>query len=501
MLLSLFILCQANSVYLTLGICGLFSLLFILYLPFNKKFKTATLPTVFVSVVAVCFILTAYDYFVYNPYVKISSKDRTETVTITDFPYASGDKYYCLGKFTSEENGKTYKVRLSLNSASKYDFDYEEKINALEPGDKLTFKGYYYLIGGDNKAISQNFKSRGLFLGAYPKGKLSVEKANSRSLGYYLKREKVRTINLLLSSFDRNTASIGIGVLLGDKSVLDSDTFLTIRNSGISHILAVSGLHLTVWIMFILNILESLGLNKRRWAIFLLGFDLLIMFFASFSGSVVRAGIMMGVYLLSVILKEQADSLNSLGLSAVILLTVNPFAALNISYLLSFVACFSIISAALPIISKGEAYIKTRWKSPYAIKILSSLFSSVVISVVVAIYTFPVISYYFGTLSVFSVLTNLLIMPISTLLILSFGLYVMFWFVPVLSRVLSACAELCTKYLLWASNLTGSSDISVVSVKTESVSLLLFLSVVLFILPYAYKKFKKKKDNLKRLKS
>lgn len=485
MLFVLFILCQAENIFLAMGVCGLFSVLLLVCLKLKKQLRTLLLPTVFLSVAVSCFVFIADDCFVAGPYSELNGKTGVCTFTLTEYPSYNDGRYYCMSKY-KDERGKTYKVRLSMPSVSDTDYSYEEKILSAEPGDELSFVAKIYTVGGENKDIRDIFRSKGIYLGAFPLSETQLEKNERVGVKYYLKREKKRTENLLLSHFDISTASIGKSLLTGEKNLIDNGSYETVKRAGVSHLFAVSGLHLSVWIMLVMRIIENTGLNRRRWAILLLMFDFLVMFFASFSGSVVRAGIMMAAYLSGIIVNKNSDSLNSLGFSATVILLLNPYSAVNVSFLLSFIACFSIITVAIPIIEKAESRSeKYLYKKP-CIKLLTLLLSAAVISITVTVYTLPVMIYYFGTVSTVSVITNMLLLPVSTPVIVSFGLYVMLWFVPVISDAFRAASYFLTKYLLFCVNLTGTDELSLIRIGTGSVVLCFFLSVLLLSAPFLY---------------
>lgn len=491
MLLTLFLLCQAENLCLTVCVCGLFSVLFIIYLFYKNKFRTLLFPTVILSAAVSCFLFVSFEYFVSAPYVSVGGTAERSTFTLTEYPSYDDGRYYCMAKYT-DMGGKNCRVRLSLPSVSEYDYGYENKILSAQPGDELIFDSYIYSPGGENKSIRQSFKSRGIYLCAYPTSEIELKRNERVSPFDYLKREKKRTVNLLLSCFDLETASVGTSLLMGDKNLLNNGTYEAVRNSGAAHLLAVSGLHLSVWIMFIMRIIENTGLPKRKWAVLLLIFDFLVMFFASFSGSVVRAGIMMAVYLSGFIVKKDSDSLNSLGLSAVMILLYNPYSAVNVSFLLSFIACYSIITVAAVILSlferRTEGYL---YKMPF-LRPISLVLSVAVISITVSVYTLFVMLYYFGSVSVVSVITNILLIPVSVPIIIFFGLYIMLWFVPLLSDFLRGAAFACSKYLLFCVGLADTEK-SVVYLQTKSLTAFLIFTVMLIALPFICEYCRKKK--------
>lgn len=118
------------------------------------------------------------------------------------------------------------------------------------------------------------------------------------------------------------------------------------RDSGISHLLAVSGTHIVILTGFVMLLLRRL--KGKIWIKNLIaaGFVFFFMALTGFTPSVVRAGIMMLVVLFGGILRRQSDPLNSLGLSALLLTVPNPYAAAGIGLLMSFSATLGIILLA-----------------------------------------------------------------------------------------------------------------------------------------------------------
>ena len=113
---------------------------------------------------------------------------------------------------------------------------------------------------------------------------------------------------------------------------------------------AVSGFHLSLWTAMIFTFTEHLRGRMRLFGN--LGALLFVIFFMALTGftpSVMRAGAMMLIFILSKIINQQADSLNSLCLALTVLLLTNPFLASSISLQLSFFATLGIISFASPL--------------------------------------------------------------------------------------------------------------------------------------------------------
>jgi competence protein ComEC len=136
-------------------------------------------------------------------------------------------------------------------------------------------------------------------------------------------------------------AALMIGLLLGDRGLIDEETMEDFRTAGIMHILAVSGLHAGIILLIVFMPLERLRYPLRA-GIALLG----LWFFAAMTGlapPVVRAALMSSLFLGGVVLQRRSDAVNALAAAALIILLADPTALLGLSFQLSFTAVLGIL--------------------------------------------------------------------------------------------------------------------------------------------------------------
>ncbi len=157
-------------------------------------------------------------------------------------------------------------------------------------------------------------------------------------------RERVEEV--VYAGMDEISASVTMGVLLGETSGIEKGLIDNIRAGGIAHIFAVSGLHVGALFAFFLLILTKTKLkNLPELAKFLFMATLLIFYagICGFSSSVLRATVLCLVGYGWKLLGLQADSLQSLGISAVLIVLFSPTALFEIGFQLSFLACLGIL--------------------------------------------------------------------------------------------------------------------------------------------------------------
>lgn len=198
-------------------------------------------------------------------------------------------------------------------------------------------------------------------------------------------------------------ASVLEAMLLGDKQNLDTSVKEIYRKSGISHILAISGLHISIISALLWLILDTLKLNKRVSSTIILTVLIVYCIFTGNSVSTTRAVIMIGIILFGNIIYYQSDVYTSIATAAFVLLIYQPLYLYDVGFQLSFGAVISIIVLS-PVLER-------LYFIPKAIRLylISTLAAS--------LGTYPIIAYHFNTISVIGIVVNLLVLPLVSILV------------------------------------------------------------------------------------
>lgn len=229
------------------------------------------------------------------------------------------------------------------------------------------------------------------------------------------------------------------GVLFGDKSSLDSAVYEDFRMSGVAHMLAVSGLHLSILCACLLELWKLLRIPGRAACLVNAAFILCFMGVTGFTPSVTRAGIMLLCWYGGQLVKRESDSYNSLGLAVLLLLVFQPYSARDIGLQLSFAACMGILYLHPRLMSKWKG--KGKW-STAAVSCLS-------VSLCATVFTMPFTLAAFGGFSLIAPVTNLaLSLPVTILLS---GL-LLFAALPFFSSFLAAGLTLLVRGMVWVAN-------------------------------------------------
>lgn len=230
---------------------------------------------------------------------------------------------------------------------------------------------------------------------------------------------------------DRQTLAVVSAVTLGDKSALSEDTKNAYSVAGASHVLALSGLHLSM----ICSFLYLFAFRFRRTMLFS---GLLVVcvwgfvFIVGMSPSVMRAATMLTVCMFCERLNRSSSSLNILASAALVLLIMSPLSLYDVGFQLSFMAMLSIFMFYRPFYSVfprwAKAFCLTRW-----------LVGITVVSVSAQLGVAPLIAYYFGQLPCYFFLTNIIVIPLVMLVVGGSLLFFLLSFSSLLQGFVAHC--------------------------------------------------------------
>ncbi|MEG0509026.1 MAG: DNA internalization-related competence protein ComEC/Rec2 [Eubacterium sp.] len=216
------------------------------------------------------------------------------------------------------------------------------------------------------------------------------------------------------------------GLLFGSKDVTREvkDNF---RNAGVSHILAVSGLHVGYVYALVLFVLGFFKVKKKSQIFFLVPFLLFYVALTGFSPTVIRAAVMLSVLVLGQGIEEEYDGVNGLCLATLCILMIKPIQLFMAGFQLSFCAVLGILLFYKPLMRLYEKNIRKP----------GMIISSLCITICSTIGTLPASLYHFHTINFISLASNLLIVPLAgVLLVMSFVGIPIITFFPIMGNIL-----------------------------------------------------------------
>ena len=231
-----------------------------------------------------------------------------------------------------------------------------------------------------------------------------------RSRNYFLSQRARLLDRLSENGVDGNVYAVVAAMTLGDKSQLTKELRETYTVTGAAHVLALSGLHLSI-----IYTLLSLFFCRQRWQIVsqvLIVISIwLFVFLVGMSSSVVRSAVMLTVYALLSLGDRNRMSVNTLAFTAIIMLMVHPLSLFDIGFQLSFLAVLSIL-IWYPVF---EGVIPQSFLMSH--RLVRWFWSLLAVSCAAQLGTAPLIAYYFGRFSSLFLITNLVVLPFAPLII------------------------------------------------------------------------------------
>ena len=290
----------------------------------------------------------------------------------------------------------------------KYMLDVDFKSEKMSGKARLDASGYEIFSVGDKATVlidvkameiaDENYKLNDYYFTRKEKysGSL-IDVYNYENGGLNLFESIKDSLKNNLEVLDENQG-IAYALLTGDKYLVTDEQYAEYKVSGLAHVLAVSGLHVSMIAGGLMLILKKLKVNRFVRLGTIGGTLFLYAVFCEFSPSVTRAFIMTLVLLIADCSGDEKDFLSSITFSAVIILLISPFNLFNVSFLLSY-------SAVL-----GIAMLYPQFKKLFK-KLPKYLREFISVSLAVNVFAFPVMAYYFGRVSLVFLLANILVLP------------------------------------------------------------------------------------------
>ncbi len=337
----------------------------------------------------------------YKPSLVLADTTQMTTATVLSRTDTDADTaHYRLETYTIGVEERTLRVLLFASN----------KLQA-EVGDELTIPLYFFLPSHDVFDGISYYKTEDIYLLAYGDEDEAVVTPNpSPMILHQLQCLNTQLSDLFATYLPSSEAAVVQSMLLGDRTGLTDLQQHSYRLSGTSHLFSISGLHLSVIAGAILLLLRPFG--RRIGGIVCLPVLLFFILFSGMSDATIRSGIMVTLLFLGVFFHQRVDGLNSLGLAATLLLLVDPYAILDLGFLASFGATFGIVFLY-------PTWIATcaKWKI-WQIAGARWAVSGILVSVAATLPLLPLYVTTFGFLNLFSPISNLILLPIATMVLL-----------------------------------------------------------------------------------
>lgn len=361
-------------------------------------------------------------------------------ININFFPYQS--------KYSKEETkfeGTITKLKIK-----------ENKLTIYIKGKENIIINYYqedFLILHKNLNIGDTI---------YIKGTLSTPKANTipnnfnykkylynNKIYYLVNAQKITKIknnvsiinhikNKLNNYIDSNIKKSSPYIktfILGQKDFLEEEVLSSYQNNGLTHLLSISGLHLSLLIGTIFLILKKITHRIVTSYIICIVMTLIYMLFLNFTPSILRSGIMYILLSINKIYNLKIKTIDLMYLNLIIILVINPFYLVNLGFQLSYLVSYFLILIS------------------YKIKNIHNYFLKLLItSIISTLASFPILIYNFYEINIISIIINLIFIPIISYVVLPLSFICLI--VPHLDIILATITTFLEKISLIFSTIT-----------------------------------------------
>ena len=398
-----------------------------------------------------------------------------------------------------------------LNNMPKFGDEIEVVGKIEKPSEARNYKGFDYKAYLKSKKIYGTMETKKIDI-------LNRNKSNYLDKCLNSVQNSIKeNMNKILKE---DESALAVGILIGARSDISEEVENNFKMSSLTHMLAVSGSHITYIVSAFTLILGKI--NKKATKVFTISFLIFFMALTGFTASVIRATIMGIIILLASLLFRKSDTVNNLCIAAFIILIFNPYTITDLGFLLSFAGTIGIISLGNTItdtinkliykVSKGKINVhekaevkqencssimneviknrvvnsskKTNEDNKIIVKILKYIINSISITLSANIIIMPIMAYSFSTVSFTFWISNILAGPIMEVVtILGFVVY----FISLISIQIAQVLGILLNFLL--SSLSKIAEISssipgaLIYVKTPYIyECLIYYLVVVIIL-------------------
>jgi len=355
-----------------------------------------------IIVILICLIISiGYVSILENKYSKISDMPIKEMVTIISDIQEKEYKKVCTAKIVRNNKKILINIKMSQDIPSiKYGDSLYIEGEFKQPEEARNYKGYNY---------KQYLKTKKI-IGTVELEKAKILKSSNGSFIHNIQKYIKDTINGTLTDEEGNLL---LAILLGDKDKLSEDIQERFKTSNLSHMLAVSGAHVSYIILGLTYVLQNSIIGKKNEKIVCIIFLLFFMAITNFTPSVTRACIMAVLTLFSGIIYRKSDVYTNISVAALITLIFNPYNLLDLGFQLSYGGTIGII-----------IFIKRIQEKKSNSKVINYIKQMALVSIYANIIIIPIMMYHFNTVSFTFIISNIMASPILGIIVITRFLFI-----------------------------------------------------------------------------
>lgn len=284
------------------------------------------------------------------------------------------------------------------------------------------------------------------------------------------------------SVFIGDTGALAKGLILGGSQGFSHSFVESLRNSGTTHLVAVSGYNVSIITIILFQIIRQ-ALSRRAAVITTISVLLIFCLLTGATASVLRASLMGFLYILSKTIGRRGAAANSLFVAAFLMVLINPFSIWDVGFELSFAATLGLVVLEGPL-----RIIFSRF-----INVPEGILTSVSSTLAAQLFTLPILLFSFGQVSLLAPVANVLILPFVPLTMLMVAItYIALKTIPVLGVFVAGLSQVLLDYIIAVIKFFGGFSFSALTIEGLNWIWLVLLILIVYLLAAALKKFSKR---------
>ena len=409
------------GLYLKINIALFMCILFLLTTIFSlKKYKNYKK---YFKVVIICLVMLMYSLIrvqymerKHDDLYKFIYKDVNNEVTFDGviLEVKNETRYYKnyivkVKKIDGNNKYKSTNILLRVKKGKqqnilKYGDLISGKILLEKPTTRRNYKGYDY---------SQFLKSKKIYIIGTTNDICVINKKSAFVGNMWISELRITLKNNLKSILPKESANIAIAFLIGDTSLISKEEKKDFSKANLSHVLAISGMHVGNIILAMNFIFKRFDKRKGKYI-----FICTLILFSQLTGgsaSVIRAVIMSSIMIVSKLVYRKSDVLNNISIAAFIILNLNPYIIFDLGFQLSFLGTLGIvlfeskIALIFKIILNRINYV---CKHKILKKLINKTYTLITVSIAANIMILPVLAYTYNSVSLVFLISNVLVAPV-----------------------------------------------------------------------------------------
>ena len=421
-------------------------------------------------------------------------------------------KIICIVESNMEEKEyyNRYKVKViecnAIENLRQKSFYIHIKKNCLENlkyGDMIQLDGKYQKVEGQRNYggfdYQRYLKTKKIY-GIITASNIKILETRKANIFMMIANDNFLNIkNNIDKVFKKEIAEILKGLLLGDSSNIEEDIKENFKNASISHILAISGIHISYIIIGVNKLLNKI-IGKKATKIVVIIILIIYMFITGFSASIIRATIMGILVIISNLVYRKNDIWTSISISIFLILFYNPYLIMNIGLQLSYLGTIGIILFQKTIFQilnniklKNKKYKKINQNKTRILEKVKEILS---VSISAQIMIFPIILYHFNTFNPYFILSNFFIsIIIGPIIILGFIFIILSFISTPLLNIISIFLEIGLYVIIFISNM-GELPLSKIYIPTPNIINMCIYFIIAIIIKHLYLIYYSKKFSI-----